>query len=280
MGDLARDTAIVGTDDGRYAATLSADWSIWGPSGGYVAAIALRAAGEGAALPRPASFVCQFLAVAEFAPVAITVTPLRESKRAASLRVDVEQDGRPVLAAIAWFVADALDGIDHDWAPMPTVDGPDGLMTITERLDTSGRPRMPMTFWDSVDMRPAGWIDDWANRAPGDPVTYEWWRFPGLDLPVADQCVDAARLVVALDSVMWPAVGLAHTGELGFIAPSLDLAVQFHRAAPEAEWLLTEGRAPVATGGLIGGRATAWAPDGRALASASQQMMCRPMAMP
>src|SRR5439155_10272366 len=90
MGDLARDTAIVGTDDGRYAATLSADWSIWGPSGGYVAAIALRAAGEGAALPRPASFVCHFLAVAEFAPVAITVTPLRESKRAASLRVDVE----------------------------------------------------------------------------------------------------------------------------------------------------------------------------------------------
>ena len=44
MGDLANDTAIQPRGDGCYAASLSADWEIWGPMGGYVAACALRAA--------------------------------------------------------------------------------------------------------------------------------------------------------------------------------------------------------------------------------------------
>src|SRR5436190_7002460 len=43
VGDLAHDTDVVGSD-GRYTATVSGDWEIWGPMGGYVAAIALRAA--------------------------------------------------------------------------------------------------------------------------------------------------------------------------------------------------------------------------------------------
>ena len=41
MGDLAIDTAVEGSD-GRYRARLSRDWEIWGPNGGYLAAIALR----------------------------------------------------------------------------------------------------------------------------------------------------------------------------------------------------------------------------------------------
>ena len=39
---------------------------IWGPSGGYLAALALRAAGLCAEIPRPASYYCHFLASPEF----------------------------------------------------------------------------------------------------------------------------------------------------------------------------------------------------------------------
>ena len=59
MGDLERDTRLVG-EKGRYTATLSRDWEIWGPNGGYLAAIALRAAGAEAAIQRPASFTGHF----------------------------------------------------------------------------------------------------------------------------------------------------------------------------------------------------------------------------
>ena len=45
MGDLAADTAVEPLGDGRYRASVSRDWEIWGPMGGYIASIALRAAG-------------------------------------------------------------------------------------------------------------------------------------------------------------------------------------------------------------------------------------------
>jgi acyl-CoA thioesterase-2 len=45
MGDLAADTRVEQVGNGRYGAHLSSEWEIWGPMGGYVAAIALRAAG-------------------------------------------------------------------------------------------------------------------------------------------------------------------------------------------------------------------------------------------
>ena len=44
MGDLAVDRAVEPIGDGRYRAMVSQDWEIWGPMGGYVASIALRAA--------------------------------------------------------------------------------------------------------------------------------------------------------------------------------------------------------------------------------------------
>ena len=68
MGDFAVDTAIEG-DAGHYRATLSRDWEIWGPNGGYVAAIALRAAGAESRFARPASFSAQFLSSARFEEV-------------------------------------------------------------------------------------------------------------------------------------------------------------------------------------------------------------------
>ena len=46
MGDFELDTRLEGVEPeaGRFRAHLSRDWEIWGPNGGYVAAIALRAA--------------------------------------------------------------------------------------------------------------------------------------------------------------------------------------------------------------------------------------------
>jgi len=44
MGNLADDTEVSGADD-HYVARLSRDWEIWGPNGGYLASVAIRAAG-------------------------------------------------------------------------------------------------------------------------------------------------------------------------------------------------------------------------------------------
>ena len=102
MGDFEIDTRLHPVDgaEGRFRAELSEDWRIWGPNGGYVAAIALRAAGRVARISRPASFSGHFLGVAEFAPVDVEVSLLRGGRRAESLRVSIRQGERHVFEAL------------------------------------------------------------------------------------------------------------------------------------------------------------------------------------
>ena len=64
------------------------------------------------------------------------------------------------------------------------------------------------------------------------------------------------------------------------MAPSLDVAVRFHRPAPSSEWLLVEARADVATDGLIGFHNRVWSEDGRLVASGGGMLLCRPRPEP
>src|SRR5690606_1049597 len=115
MSDLLADTRVepVAGEPGCWRATLSPDWAVWGPNGGYLATIALRAAMAASRLPRPASFHCHFLATGAFAPVELRVQSLGGGKRAESLRVDMRQDERVLLAATAWMTDDGLAGFQH-----------------------------------------------------------------------------------------------------------------------------------------------------------------------
>jgi acyl-CoA thioesterase len=274
MGDLAVDTAVEG-GRGRYTATLSADWNIWGPNGGYLAAVALRAAGAHAGLPRPASFHCHDLGVAAFARVDLEVQTLRGSRRAESLRVTMTQEGRPVLEALAWVVADGLTGMEHDATTAPDVPRADELVSVEDLLPPDAPP--PHAFFGNLDQRPVRWIDDWEHRPAAEPLVESWYRLrPRATFD--DPFVDAGRLAVLVDTFQWPAASRAHAaGSQPYIAPSLDLAVSFHHAAAAEPWLLVEARSPLASGGLVAGTARVWDGAGRLVASGGQQMLCRPI---
>jgi hypothetical protein len=97
-GDFDADTVFEG-GEGRYRATLSDAWEIWGPAGGYVSAIALRAAGAHSRFQRPASYACNYLGVAKFAPIDIVVSTLRSAKRSEVIRVALVQDDHTFLDA-------------------------------------------------------------------------------------------------------------------------------------------------------------------------------------
>lgn len=275
MGDLAVDTAVEG-GDGRYHAELSRDWEIWGPNGGYVAAIALRAAGAHTPLRRPASFHCHYLGVAEFDGVDLAVEPVRESRRAASLRVAMSQAGRPILEAMVWVVGD-LDGLRHDAAPIPDVPQPDALPSVAGLMPQEERG-MYHRFWSNFEERPLSWIPraEWEHREPSEPRLRSWYRYVP-QATFSDPFVDAARVLLLTDTLMWPAAVRAYRNDdLTYYAPSIDLSTQFHGLAPESEWLLCEAFSPVARDGLVGGTTTVWSSDGRLLATGAQQMMCRP----
>ncbi len=275
MGDLEADTKVDGSD-GRYRAELSRDWEIWGPNGGYLAAIALRAAGAHTSLRRPATFTCHYVGVAEFDDVDLAVRTIRESRRTASVAVSMTQNGQPILEAMAWIVGD-VDGPSHQAAPPPEVPRPDELRSTEERLAASPPESRPYRrFWSNFDERPVHWIDDWENREPGEPRFCSWFRYQ----PRAtfdDPFVDAARVLLLTDTLMWPAAVRAYRpSDLDFYAPSIDVSAQFHGLARDSEWLLCEARSPSARDGLIGGTVAVWDEAARLLATGAQQMLCRP----
>ena len=276
MGDIGRDTAVQG-GDGEYTATLSRDWEIWGPMGGYVAAVALRAAGAHSRFDRPASLVGHFLGVAAFEPVQLSTVTKRAASRAESISVSMTQHGKPIFEALVWTVAQGVQGLEHDCSQFPAEVGPpEEYPTVAEHLARIGEaPNPPFPFWLNFESRPLKWVDNWEAREPDDPVWESWERFlvePDPD----DLYACAARLLVLVDVGSWPGVTRLHVDTKGLYAPSLDLACEFHRIAPGAAPLFVRGESPSGGEGLIGTHQQVWSRDRGLLASGVSQLLCRP----
>ena len=278
MGDLANDTAVTETGEGRYTATLSRAWEIWGPMGGYIASVALRAAGAASPFARPASFFCQYLGVASFdEPVDIEVTTLRSARTALAQRVSITQGGKAMLEATVWSVGE-VDGFEHDATTPPDVLGPDELLTIREQLTEEELAEGPrFAFWLNLESKNIEPLRRGPSSTPGEPVWREWERFT----PTAtfeDPWVDACRALILIDVQSWPAANRPHWGSeklQQLYAPSLDLYVAFHDPQPASEWLLCDGRGSIARDGLMGWDGRLWSTDRRLVASGGGQLLAR-----
>lgn len=167
VDDLDAATAVEG-GNGRYRARISPDWAIWGPNGGYIASIALRAAGAHGSLARPASIAGHFLSVADFDDVEIEVQTLRASTRAELTSVAVRQVPRPeaLTSVHALREAKALEPLS--------------------------------SFWHNLDPRPTAWLADDERRPRSSPVDVSWYHLPGPE--TGDAWLDASRSVVLCEA--------------------------------------------------------------------------------
>jgi acyl-CoA thioesterase II len=272
MGNLEADTAVESVGDGRFRGDPSPDWEIWGPMGGYIASFALRAVGAVTPHPRPTTFACHYLGVAKFEPIDIRVEARKEGRAASSHRVEITQDGRPILDASVWSTAEG-EGLEHDETEPPAVPGPDELPSIHELVPDDAPP--PFPFWRNFDAKPLDFEADWPPDGPRPARWQEWLRF----LPAAtfeDPWVDAARSVILVDLPSWPSAHRPHAwSQPPFTAPTLDLSVAFHQPAAGEDWLLCDGAAPLSTGGLFGWTARVWSAGGGLLASGGGQCLYR-----
>jgi acyl-CoA thioesterase len=94
--------------------------------------------------------------------------------------------------------------------------------------------------------------------------------------------LEACRLVVIADLPSYPAASRAHPTSFSsqWVAPNLDLSVQFHRLSGLGEWLLSVGIAPVADRGLIGFRSEVWTSNHLLVATGSGQLLTRRVPRP
>ena len=278
VGDFGEQTEVDRVGECRYRAALSADWEIWGPMGGYVAAVAARAAGAEAVHPRPVSFFCHFVGVARFAPVDLAVDVVRRGRSAETLRVSITQEGRQIMDATVAVAADN-DGLEHGFATPPDVPAPQDLPTREELAATLDEDRPSFPFWDNFDVRPIDWRRDWPPPGPEDPVVQQWLRFVPRST-FDDPWVDVGRYLLLCDLPSWPAAMRHHAwrwedGQPDWVAPSIDLYVALHQLVPDEPWLLMDGVAPIAGDGLLAGRSAVWTPDGRLVATGAGQCLFR-----
>jgi acyl-CoA thioesterase len=247
-------------EDGRFSTRLDEAWEIWGPSGGYLAAIALRAAGRRAAIPRPASFYCNFLSPPAFDEVELRVEVLKRGRRSEALSVAMAQGGKPILQALVRTAGEA-PGYRHQETEAPPVAPPNASAPVTPAK---------FNFWRNVT-----WRRPESAAEHEEAIVRDWLRFEPTSC-FDDPFVDAARPLVLLDTFGWPAVYERYRG-VDYTAPNLDICVNFHRSAAESEWLLVDHECPIADDGLLGVSGRIWSEDGRLLATGIAQLCCIPL---
>lgn len=257
--------------EGRMVAELRPAWGIWGPNGGYMASIALRAAGMHApAGHRPVSLSVQYLGRAAFADVTVDVELLKGGGTAC-MAVALAQDGKIFLRAQCWTTS-RMQGPDFAELVCPDVPGPDGLMSLKAFKAERGESQHP--FWENFETRPIGFYGP-PDPDPRGAVLRQWTRFLDWE-STPDVFLDACRAVLLIDTLVWPAHWRGCAVEPDYVAPSLDLCVWFHASAGDAEWLLADVSAQTAGQGLIHGMARIWTDRGDMVASGGSQLLVMP----
>ncbi|HEY2768329.1 MAG TPA: thioesterase family protein [Solirubrobacteraceae bacterium] len=265
--DLDRATRVDAEGE-HYVARLSDEWEIWGPNGGYLAAIALRAAGMRADIPQPRSFYCHFLSSPSFAAVQLEVRTLKRGRRAESFAVEMTQEGKPILHALVKTAAEG-PGYSDQHVVAPEVPLPLSLKTY-EQLRPAARPPA-FSFWNNVERRP---VDQDPTEEPSSPALREWTRFH----PAAcfeDPFLDAARALILLDTFGFPAAYQRYRS-WEYLAPNLDTSTWFHHFNPECEWLLIDHECIDAAHGLMAVSGRVWDTEGSLLATGAAQLCCIP----
>lgn len=241
---------------------LDPAWDIWGPAGGYIAAIAMRAVGAQASPGhRPVTLTGQFVGVARPGAVEVRVDPVKQGGTALFV-VTLAQGDRTVFLAQIWTTARAEPSLPV--RPVaPTVPSPAGLRSQDELIAERGIPQI--AFWQNIEGRPANFrlVDD---PPAADAHQYRWMRLRDWDA-TADPFLEAMRSLVLIDIGVWPGHWHRLTERAAYAAPSLDLTVHFHGGAPAGDWLLSDADSDVSGNGLISGRVRTWSEGGRAIAT-------------
>jgi acyl-CoA thioesterase len=260
--DLA--TAVAG-GPGHWTAEVDPGWTVAGrPNGGYVLALATRAALEAAGQPHPLAVSAHFLSPADLGPAELEVARLRVGRSLATTRVTLIQEGAARMAALV--TAGRLDpGAGPGWQ---RDGGPPPLAPLEECLPA--RPELPggvpVPLLNHLDLRidPAttGWF---AGRPAGSLDMRGWVRFSD------GRPADPLALLQVADALPPSSFDLGLPGW----APTVAFSV-YLRALPAPGWLACVARGQLWQGGWFDEEVEVWDSAGRLVAQSRQFAGARP----
>jgi acyl-CoA thioesterase len=287
MESLDQQTAVEQTAEGKYRGNVSEEWKLWTPVGGYLATIALRAAQAASSMARPVSLTCHYLNEASFGPCDLEVTKLGATERAESLLVRMSQNGTDILTTLVSAAPSELQGPDQDWHIAPEITDPEG-MPGTLLFEDAAKLLGDQPYFDRLEIRMVKGLQQSRTYPDMSGLSEEelierrftprrdahirgWNRVPNGE-GAKDPWVDACRYVIVCAGMMFPVAADPFTPPLRFIAPTLNLTVDFHSFSPEDPWLLADATGAGAGDGVVGVDTRLWARGGDLLATAQAQL--------
>ena len=211
-------------------------------------------------------------------PILYRVAQSRDGRSFSSRRVVAVQEGKEIFHMLASFHKEE-EGFSHQ-APMPSVAGPDGVLTqeearreIADKVPSEVRAHFERPF--PIEMRRVD-PPDLLNPQPQEAAQNVWFRADGKlpDERDLHLCVLAyASDMSLLDSSLIPH-GLSFISDEMNIA-SLDHALWFHRPFRADEWLLYVQDSPSASGARGFNRGMIYDQAGNLIASVAQEGLTR-----
>ena len=130
-------------------------------------------------------------------------------------------------------------------------------------------------FWNNFDQRPIDYYDQWPPTEPAAPEWRTWIRCRP-QATFADPWIDAARTLIVLDVVSWPAGSRPHAHtEPSVHRPQPRPLRGVSTPRPSDDWLLLDGHSPVAGDGLMSWTGRIWTRDRHLVASGGGQAVFR-----
>ena len=253
------DTALEEMGPGRWRAWAPEHWFVArGPNGGYLAAVAARAAEAAAGRPLR-SLTLHFIAAPAAGPIDAAVTLEREGRTYSAVSIRLEQDGAPVTLALATLGELPAEGAAWDATAMPSA----SPLAETEALQPD-ETNVP-AFMRNYDLR-------WALGGDGDvPGSGGWMR-------TREPRLLDAPLVAALTDAWAPAAFVALGRFVG--APTLDLTIHIRRPLPPPDmaaddYVLGRFVSRLAVGGTWEEDGELWTPGGELIAQSRQLALVR-----
>jgi acyl-CoA thioesterase len=253
------DTGLEEVSAGRWRAWAPEHWFVGrGPNGGFLAAIAARAAEAAAGRPLR-SLTLHFVSAPAVGPLDVGVSLEREGRSYSAAVVRVEQDGAPMTLALATLGELPGDGPGWDAATMPDAKPP----AETEPL-SPGQANVP-AFLRNYDVRWALGGEDGAPGSGGWMRTREPRR---LDAPLVAAMTDA-----------WAPAAFVALGRF-VAAPTLDLTIHIRRPLPPdgmepGDHVLGRFTSRLSVAGVWEEDGELWSPAGELIAQSRQLALVR-----
>ena len=252
------DTAVTSVGGGAYSAEISTRWNVGDkPNGGYLLAIALRAAAAELPLPHPFTSTAHYLRAAQNGPALVDVEVVRAGRTHATAQARIIQNDVEIVRVLTTFGdLSTLDGPTIISTPPPDLPPVEECMQGRARLPSGGTIAIAERFETAVDPSTLGWV---LGKPTGNARVAAWLRL------VDGREPDPLSLSMVVDALPPPVFDL---GAAGWV-PTIELTAHV-RALPAPGWLREVATTRFLQGGYLEEDAEVWDSQGTLVAQSRQ----------